>query len=102
MNRLAKERHLCSFTKVEMSTCKNCLAEKITHKSFRKAKRAEFPLQLIHSEICGSMKVKARSGVAYFITFIDVFTRFGYVYLISHKSEALECFKIYMNEVEIN
>uniref|UniRef100_M1DVJ7 Retrotransposon protein, Ty1-copia subclass n=1 Tax=Solanum tuberosum TaxID=4113 RepID=M1DVJ7_SOLTU len=46
------------------------------------------------------MNVRARSGAAYFITFIDDFMRFGYVYLISHKSEALECFKRYLNEVE--
>ena len=46
------------------------------------------------------MNVRARSGARYFITFVDDFTRFGYVFLIYYKSEALECFKIYMNEVE--
>ena len=100
MNRLAKEGHLGSLSKIEMSTCENCLARKITRKPFGKAKRAEFPLQLIHSDICGPMNVRTRSGALYFITFIDDFTRFCYVYLISYKSEALECFKRYLNEVE--
>ena len=31
-------------------------------------------------------------GANYFITFIDDFPRFGHVYLISHKFEALDCF----------
>ena len=83
-----------------MSTCEYFFAGKITHKPFGKAKRDEFPLQLIHSDICGPMNVKAWSGATYIITFNNDFTRFGYVYLISHKSEAFECFKIYMNEVE--
>ncbi|KAF3638907.1 hypothetical protein FXO37_24173 [Capsicum annuum] len=55
MNRLAKEGHLGSFSKIEMPTYQNCLAGKITRKPFGKAKRAEFPLQLIHSDICGPM-----------------------------------------------
>ena len=41
------------------------------------------------------MNVRARHGGKYFITFIDDFTRFGHVYLISHISKALDCFKRY-------
>lgn len=48
MNRLTKVGHLGSFTKIDMTTCGNCLAEKIMRKSFGKAKIVEFPLQLIH------------------------------------------------------
>ena len=46
------------------------------------------------------MNVKDRHGEIYFITFIDDFTRYGYVYLISHKSQALDCFIKFMNLVE--
>ena len=62
-------------------------AGKVTHKSFGKAKRVEFSLQLIHFDICGPINVKALYDATCFITFIDDFTRFGYVYLISHKPE---------------
>ena len=44
--------------------------------------------------------MRARHGASYFITFIDDCTRFGHVYLISHKSEALDCFRRYVHEVE--
>ena len=46
------------------------------------------------------MNVKARHGASYFITFIDDFTHYGYVYLISHKSKALDCFRCFINMVE--
>ena len=50
------------------------MAGKATRLPFGKAKRACFPLELIHSDICGPMNVRARHGAQYFITFIDDFT----------------------------
>ena len=46
------------------------------------------------------MNIRARHGVVYFITFTDDFTRYGYVYLISHKSQAFDCVIKFMNLVE--
>ena len=100
MNRLAKAGLLENIEKVELSTCEHCLAGKTARKPFGKAMRANASLQLIHSDICGPMNVRARHGAIYFITFIDDYTRFGYVYLISHKSEAFKCFQTYKNLVE--
>lgn len=39
-------------------------------------------------------------GNKYFITFIDDFSRYGYVHLINEKSDAFERFKIFKLEVE--
>ena len=100
LNRLARASLLESLARVELPTCEHCLAGKATRLPFGKAKRAISPLQLIHSDICGPLNVRARHGADYFITFIDDFTRFGHVYLISHKSDALDCFKRYTNLVE--
>ncbi|KAK8563377.1 hypothetical protein V6N12_035525 [Hibiscus sabdariffa] len=41
----------------------------------------------------------ARGGYQYFITFTDDFSRYGYIYLMRHKSEALERFKEFKNEL---
>ena len=100
MNRLARDGLLGSNTKFELPTCEYCLQGKATRKPFGKGTRAEYPLQLIHSDICGPMSIKARHGASYFITFIDDYSRYGHVYLISHKYEALDCFIKYLNEVE--
>ena len=42
----------------------------------------------------------ARSGFVYFITFIDDYSRYGYLYLMRYKYEAFEKFKEFRNEVE--
>ena len=46
------------------------------------------------------MSVHARGGFVYFTTFIDDYSRYGYLYLLRYKSEAFEKFKEFRNEVE--
>ncbi|KAK8669710.1 hypothetical protein V6N13_107134 [Hibiscus sabdariffa] len=65
-----------------------------------KSERASDLLRLIHSDVCGPMNTQARGGFHYFITFTDDFSRYGYIYLMRHKSEALEKFKEFRNEVQ--
>ena len=89
MNKLAREGLLGSLTNIDLPICESCLVEKAT--------RADSPLQIVHSDICGPMSVRTRHGVMYFITFIDDYSRFGHVYLISHKSETLDYFRSYLN-----
>ena len=83
-----------------MPIYEHCLTRKATRLPFGKAKRTIIPLQLIHFDICGPMNVRAHRGAHYFITFIDDFTRYGHIYLISYKFEALKCFKRYSRLVE--
>jgi len=49
-------------------------------KPFGKASRASSPLELTHFDICGPMNVKAHHGAFYFCTFVDDYSRYGYVY----------------------
>ncbi|KAL0298883.1 UNVERIFIED_CONTAM: Retrovirus-related Pol polyprotein from transposon TNT 1-94 [Sesamum radiatum] len=100
MVRLAREGLLGSLAKVNLPTCELCMAGKARCKPFGKAKRATQPLELVHSDICGPMNVRARHGVFYFLTFIDDYSRYGSVYLLSHRSEALDCFKRFSAEVQ--
>ncbi|KAL4367551.1 hypothetical protein GQ457_05G023190 [Hibiscus cannabinus] len=65
-----------------------------------KGERASDLLGLIHSDVCGPMNTKAGGGYQYFITFTDDFSWYGYIYLMRHKSEALEKFKEFKNEVQ--
>ena len=46
------------------------------------------------------MTIQARGGFEYFITFIDDYSRYGYIYLMHRKSEAFEKFKEYKAETE--
>ena len=100
LDRLAKTGLLGELSRIDLPICEHCLQGKLTRKPFGKTTRANFPLQLVHSDVCGPMNVKARHGASYFITFIDDYTRYGFVYPIKHKSDALECFKRFMILVE--
>ncbi|MDM1575528.1 integrase catalytic domain-containing protein, partial [Escherichia coli] len=57
-------------------------------------------LALVHTDVCGPFDVPTRGGFIYFITFTDDFSRYGYVYLMRHKSEAFKKFKEFRQEVE--
>ncbi|KAJ9542108.1 LOW QUALITY PROTEIN: hypothetical protein OSB04_028614 [Centaurea solstitialis] len=57
-------------------------------------------LEIIHTDVCGPFSHVARGGYRYFITFTDDFSRYGYVYLMRHKSESFERFREYHNEVQ--
>ena len=82
-------------------TCESCLMGKMTRSLFKgKFERATELLGIIHTDVCGPMITEARGGYRYFITFIDDMSRYGYVYLMSHKSESFEKFKEFQNEVE--
>ena len=74
MKRLAREGLIDPLAKTSLPTCEHCLMGKSERKPFGKATRASFPLQLIHSDICGPMNIRARHGGSYFITFIDDYT----------------------------
>ena len=57
-------------------------------------------LELIHIDVCGPISTTVRGEFQYFITFTDDLNRYGYVYLMRHKSETFEKFKEFHNEVE--
>ena len=46
------------------------------------------------------MSVKARGEYRYFLTFTNDLSRYGYIYLMKHKSETFEKFKEFHSEVE--
>ena len=75
MNRLAKEGLLTNISKVEKTTCEHCLIGKTCRKPFGTSKRSEHPLQIIHSDICGPLNVKARHDASYFITLSSMISR---------------------------
>ena len=65
-----------------------------------KGVRATVPLKFVHTDVCRQINIQARGGYEYFITFSYDYSRYGYVYLMRHKSETLEKFKDYRAETE--
>ncbi|GKA78688.1 retrotransposon protein, putative, ty1-copia subclass [Tanacetum coccineum] len=79
----------------------SCMSEKMARKPYsHQVERAKYLLGLIHTDVCGPFKIVSRQGASYFVTFTDDFSRYGYVYLLKHKHEVFETFKVFQKEVE--
>ncbi|KAJ9547116.1 hypothetical protein OSB04_019659 [Centaurea solstitialis] len=101
IEKLQKGGLLGSFNFRPFDNCESCLSGKMTKQPFNKDnERANELLGIIHTDVCGPFSHEARGGYRYFITFTDDFSRYGYVYLIRHKSEAFKRFKEFQNEVQ--
>nr|GEX81789.1 hypothetical protein [Tanacetum cinerariifolium] len=81
--------------------CVSCMSRMMVRKPYtHQVERAKDLLGLIHTDVCGPFKIMSRQGASYFVTFTDDFSRYGYVYLLKHKHEVFETFKVFQNEVE--
>ncbi|KAJ9566455.1 hypothetical protein OSB04_002421 [Centaurea solstitialis] len=98
---LLKGGFLGTFNYKPFDNCESCLSGKMTKQPFNKEnERATDLLEIIHTDVCGPFSHVARRGYRYFITFTDDFSRYGYVYLMRHKSESFERFREFQNEVQ--
>ena len=57
-------------------------------------------LEIINTDVCSPMSIEDRGGYRCFLTFADDLSRYGYIYLMKHKSETVERFKEFQSEVE--
>ena len=100
LKRLVKDGVIQTLDFTDFDTCLGCIKGKQTNKSNKGAKRSDTKLKIIHTDICGPFTTQCLNGQRYFITFINDFTRYMYLYLLNDKSEALDAFKVYKAEVE--
>ncbi|GKA06347.1 retrotransposon protein, putative, ty1-copia subclass [Tanacetum coccineum] len=78
----------------------SCMSGKMARKPYsHQVERAKDLLGLIHTD-CGPFKTMSRQGASYFVTFTDDFSPYGYVYLLKHKYQVFETFKVFQKEVE--
>ena len=80
--------------------CEICVESKFARKPFKSIERSSELLELVHTDLCDLKMTLTRGGKKYFITFIDDYSRFCYVYLLHSKDETIDVFKTYKNEVE--
>ena len=67
----------------------------------KEASRSVDVLELIHTDICGPISPAVMGGYRYFITFIDDFSRFGWIELIQEKTNSLGAFKSFKYVIEL-
>ena len=81
--------------------CEACQLGKIHKLHFPVTEiKTKSALELIHTDLWGPSPVISREGFRYYISFVDDFTRYTWIYPLKLKSEALEVFKLYKLQVE--
>ena len=101
VKKLHKDGFLESLGYESFDAYEPCLLGKMTKTPFSGTmERATDLLEIIHTDVCGPMNIEARGGYCYFLTFTDDLSRYGYIYLMKHKSGTFEKFKEFQSEVE--
>jgi hypothetical protein len=100
IERLVKESILPPLKFLDFEQCIDCIKDKYVKQIKKNAKRSAAILEIIHTDICGMFSIASVDGYDSFITFKDDYSRYGYIYPIKERSEALEKFKIFKAEVE--
>ena len=91
---------LDSLNFLDLKICIECIKRKQTNVKKIGANKSSGVLELIHIDICGPFHMTSWNGQQYFVTFIDDYSRYGYLYLIHKKSQSLEVFKSYKAKIE--
>ena len=85
----------------ENTICKPCQFDKKTRLQLNAKEGSKSkPLELIHTNLCGSTRKKSPRGEQYYILFTDDFSRMCWIGLLKHKDEAFEKFKVFKYLVE--
>ena len=80
IKRLVNDGVLSTLDYTDFEICVDCIKGKQTNKSKKNANRSSNILEIIHTDIC--CPDTDMPGQKYFITFIDDYSRYMYVYLL--------------------
>ncbi|KAF2361468.1 Integrase catalytic core [Trinorchestia longiramus] len=82
--------------------CENC-CDGMSHRlpfSRVDQRKVRKPLELIHSDVCVKINPSSLRGESYFVTFIDDYSRYTWVYIIKNKSDVFGVFTEFITLVE--
>jgi hypothetical protein len=82
IKRLVKEPILPHLQFSDLNQCVDCIKGKCVKKIKKDVKQSTEILEIIHTDICGPFPVKSVDGYDSFITFIDDYSCYDYIYPI--------------------
>nr|KYP65239.1 hypothetical protein KK1_011471 [Cajanus cajan] len=81
--------------------CKECCYGKIHELPFSSSTTTfTTPLQMIYSDLWGPSPIPSSNGSRYYMHFVDAYSKYTWIYLLQHKSQALTCFIHFKNMIE--
>jgi hypothetical protein len=82
------------FLEANKEVCEPCALAKQTRLPFQSSStKVDQPLALVHSDVCGPMKVASLGGKRYIATFLDDYSGLSAIRLLKHKSEVTPAMK---------
>lgn len=68
--------------------CESCILGKQTREPFASSEtKSESILDLVHTDVCGPLPVESLNGNKYFITFLDDYSHFTFIYFMKKRDE---------------
>ncbi|KAH9785453.1 retrovirus-related pol polyprotein from transposon RE1 [Citrus sinensis] len=95
-------KHLQFSNKTQLPDfCDACQYGKVHKLHFKTtANKTASPLELIHTDLWGPAPITFLNGYKYYISFIDDYSRYTWIYHLKTKSQALSVFIIFQTQVE--
>lgn len=82
-------------------SCDACKVGKMHRLHFSTAEtKTNHPLEIIHTGLWGSAPVISVQGYRYYVSFVDEYTRFTWIFRLKTKDATLPIFKIFKTQVE--
>ena len=90
----------CSTSDTSALVCDACQCGKSRQLSYTASARVStMPLELIHTDVWGPARASS-GGYKYYVSFIDDYSRFCWIYLLKHKSDVEQVFYAFQAHVE--
>ncbi|KAI0992030.1 hypothetical protein K3495_g16156, partial [Podosphaera aphanis] len=87
--------------KPEQFHCPACVLSKSTHEvGNSRVKRAENPFDIVHSDLSGKFSVESLGRKRYYISFIDDFTRYAWIYFIRSKDDTYDAIRQFVKRIQ--
>ena len=91
-NRWVIGADLCN---VNFDLCEPCIKSKMTWKPFLShgIVKTTKPHEVVHTDVCGTLQTESLGGSKFFVSFIDDFIRYAFMYFVCQKSDVFEKFR---------
>lgn len=104
-NNMLEDGNILENINPTKNLCEACLNGKQARRPFSKTKNKKHvqrPLYIIHTDVCGPITPSTVDNKNYFVTFIDQYTHYTVIYLLTHKNEVFNVFKMFVAKSEVH
>ena len=85
----------------DISECNGCKLAKMSALPFNKSLSVSTsPFQIVHTDLWGPSPIATKGGSIYYVSFVDDYSRYTWVYLITHKSDFYKVFRTFYAMVQ--